>query len=208
MKALAVTGLAALLVTLGACGGGDDDKPQQPTPEVPVTPEPEQPGPTPESEPPVNDPFWPPAYSAQLPVSYSQPDADDAKFRGFLKPIGHFWYWYKKDADSSFERIDAQCTFDPAGLLTNDPAKPAKLTFGDKVFYDPAAADPASVTARSLARQQSFYAAAVTSTAPGMSFNMVVDFGLNNDSTASSYGLGASVLTPEGFFMCGGVVDR
>ena len=207
MKALTAIGLVALLVTLGACGGGDDDKPQQPTPEVPVTPEPEQPGPAPEPEPPADDPFWPPAYSAKLPISYSQPDADDAKFRGFLKPIGRFWYWYQKDADSPLERIDAQCSFDPAGLLTNDPAKPAKLTFGDRVFYDPAAADPASVTARSLDRHQSFNSAAVTSTAPGLSFSTVVDFGLNSP-TSSTYNLGASVVTPEGSFMCADFVDR
>ena len=99
-------------------------------------------------------------YQAQFPISYSQPDADATKFRAFLKPFSRSRYTYQKNANSPVERIEAPCSFDPAGLLTNDPTKPAKLTFGqaggaDKVFLDPTAADPAGVTSRTLNAQQS-----------------------------------------------------
>lgn len=188
MNAMRVVAAAALLVTLGACGGGDSDESKQPEP----------------------DPLWPPMYQAQLPISYGQPDADDTKFRRLLKPFSLSRYSYQKSAGSPVERIEAPCAFDPAGLLTNDPTKPAKLTFGqpggaDKVFLDPTATDPASVTSRTLKTQQSD-TASVSVVAPDVMFNVTVV--LSEGPNSSSYFLGVGVLTPEGGFICAGMVNR
>ena len=152
MRTLTAIGLTALLVTLGACGGGDDDKPQQPVPEVPVTPEPPRLDPLPL----VEGPFWPSMYGETFAVSYLDPAPNDAKFRGMLKVFSSDSYAFRKGADSPYEGVDAPCSFDPAGLLTEDPSRPAKATFGDKVFYDPTVTNPSGDMSRKLYRNQFF----------------------------------------------------
>ena len=46
------------------------------------------------------------------------------------------------------------CTFDPAGLLTADPLRPAKVTFEDMVFYDPTVVYEPTDVYRLLVRPQ------------------------------------------------------
>lgn len=207
MRTLTAIGLAALLVTLGACGGGDDDKPQQPVPEVPVTPEPEQPvtpdpvPPVPERKPLVEGPFWPSMYSEVLAVSYEDPAPNEVKFRGMLKALSSSHYTYQKDLASEVEVLEGPCSFDPAGLRTSDPSRPATLTIKDQVFYDPTTQGPSPEVGRTLYRNQFFHEAYLTSGSiekVGTSMRIVVHYAGENEAGESQYGVSALILYPNG----------
>lgn len=122
MKAFAMTALAALLV---ACGGSDNE--DAPVPVEPTT--------RPVPKPLVEGPFWPPMFEEKLPASYLDPAPNEAKFRRLIGPSSRDFYYFRDGSNSDI--VGQPCSFDPVGLPDGDPMRPAKATFGDKVFYDP-----------------------------------------------------------------------
>ena len=179
MKAVTAAALAALLVTLGACGGSDDDKPQQPTPEVPVTPQPQpQPPVTPEPNPPVTpepeppapaepipskpfaydraDPFWRSFWSETLASNYEHASEYERRILSFVVPFTATEYSVRPDDQGPFVPVSASCSFDPGGLIGDDKTVPAKVTFGDIEVTDPTITKPDEMYSRWAGRNQ-FY---------------------------------------------------
>lgn len=193
MRTLTAIGLAALLVTLGACGGGDDDKPQQPVPGVPVTPEPPRPDPLPL----VEGPFWPPVFQEELAFSYLDPAPNEVKFRALIEPLAFDYYRITRRGE--IDIIPKPCSFDPAGLPFSDPSRPAKMTFGDKVVLDPAAFTYVEGAGRWLVQPQfSPYVVALTSGAAPIAFAISVGY----NPAENTYGTSVEAWDGETKYSC------